>query len=335
MPVRVYKCSRCSKVTQIEWASGMQPKCPCGSNQLQRITLQSQASATPSIPKAPPIAGLKPPGASPPMVGGPSLLAGIKASKVGQLDAATGARYADRGAMDRQAYDRYWGQAIDNLPPDAVVAPGTQAEVNTFVRCVVDSCKVTSIPNRQIDLFFGGSKYLLKSRVTVDLTLPLSEMAAGKCRPAEHGNANTSFGNMGGILPRWVGAERVTYLEFGWRLRVPPGLRKISRSRDGRDIPYIEVTDEDGRDVDFGIKVGIGRRVANDGGTLEAGLRLIISSWGYLFFSNTHYRSFLIYDPMNREWKPYGPDKTADVSWYDKGAGHADWILPVSAPGYW
>lgn len=334
MPVRVYKCSRCSKVTQIEWVGGMQPKCPCGSTQLQRITLQSLAPTTPAIPQAPPIGGLKLP-TSPPKVGGPSLLDGIKASKVGQLDAATGARHVNRDAMDRQAYDRYWGQAKDSLPPNAVVAARTQEEVNTFVRCVVNGCKVTSLPNRQIDLFFGGRKYLLKSRVTVDLTLPLAEMAAGKCRPAEHGNANSAFGNMGGILPRWVGSERVTYLEFGWLLRVPPSLRKISRSRDGRDIPYVEVTDEDGRDVDFGVKTAIARRIANDGGKLEAGLRLVISSWGYLFFSNTHYRSFLIYDPMNEAWKAYGAAKTADISWYDKGAGHSDWILPVSAPGYW
>ena len=339
MPVRVYKCTRCSQITQIEWVTGTQPKCKCGSNQLQRISFQQVATtpppSPPTIPTAPPMGDFTPPSGSPPKPGGLSLLQGIQASKVGKLDPTTGARFVNRNALDQSAYDRYWTQATASLPPMNAVTPGSREEVAKVIRCVVNNCKATSVGGRQIDFFFGGQKYLFKGLVTVDLTLPLSEMAKGQCRPAEHGNSNTSWGNIESQLPVWVGDEKITYLEFGWRYRVPQSLMKNSRTRDGRNIPFIEVTTATGGEVDFGKKSAIARRINSDGGTIEAGLRLVISSWGYLFFSNTHYRSFLIYDPSSEKWKAYGETKNADVSWYQSGEKNPNWILPVSAPGYW
>jgi DNA-directed RNA polymerase subunit RPC12/RpoP len=348
MPVRVYKCSKCSKITQIEWKTGMQPKCPCGSNQLQRVAFKSSTPTpppvvttpvvtTPVIPEAPPIGDLKLPKSTAFKLSGKTLLQELQASKVGKLDATTGARYVSRNALDQAAYDRYWGQATTALPTKAPVVSGTQEEVSEIIRCVVNNVKVKTLSNLWIDFFFRGRKYYLKDQVNLDLTLPLSEMAKGKCRPAEHGNTNTAFGNMDLQLPTRVQGEVITYLEFGWRYKVPDHLVKTSQNRStGRSYRYVEVRDERGNVVtDFGFQQAVAKRILDDGGTIEAGLRLVISSWGYLFFSNTHYRSFLIYDPVGEKWKQYGETKNADASWYHSGELNRNWILPVSAPGYW
>jgi hypothetical protein len=325
VPTRVYQCKSCNLTSSITWTPPATPRCVCKSAQLVRVALTPEpVTATPEVPKTPP-QPLKP-------LSQPSFLQELKASKVGILDPATGARYANRTNLNQNAYDHYWGQAMSGLPAKDNSVAGTQAEVSRIVRCVVNSVTSKIIPNLWLDLMFRGRRYYLPTRQNVDLTLPLGEMAAGKCRPFEHGNANTAYGNHGNPLPLKVGTENVTYLEFGWRYRVPPGL--ISSTKTG--TRFIDVLDENkGQFRDMPLKSGIFRRINDDGGTMEDGLRLIISDWGYLFFTNTHYREFLIYDPEKGKWLDYHRAGTADRSYYEQGAPNKNWILPVSAPGYW
>lgn len=356
MPIRVYKCQKCQLVSNVEFQSGQTPRCKCGSGDLRRVAFEGTAKPTapsvpqaPSIPTPPPLPG---PGAHRPahpkhekflaqqaraVPSGKGLLAELKASKVGVLDKATGARTVNRNAMNNHAYQRYWAQAQAALPGRDASVAGTQAEVKDVIRCVVNNVTVKSIADVWIAFLFRGTKYYLPQKVTVDLSLPLAEMAAGRCRPSEHGNANTMFRNRDEDLPTRVGDEAVTYLEFGWRYRVPPAMLKVSTNRQtGRRYDYVDVLDANRRAVtDFNLKSQIGRRIADDGMTVDAGLRLVISDWGYLFFTATHYESFLIYDPARETWKPYSERTNAGVSWYRSGEPNKNWILPVSAPGYW
>jgi hypothetical protein len=290
---------------------------------LVRVSLTPE----PQVPKIP----LPPPKPLNPF-SQPSFLQELKASKVGILDPTTGARYANRTNLNQNAYDHYWGQAMSELPEKDNSVNGTQAEVSRIVRCVVNSVKSKIIFNLWLDMLYRGRRYYLPTTQNVDLSMPLGEMAGGKCRPFEHGNANTAYGNRGNPLPLKVGTENVTYLEFGWRYRVPP--RLISRTANG--IAFIDVLDDQKRAFrDLQLKSGIYRRINDDGGTMEAGLRLIISDWGYLFFTNTHYREFLIYDPEEDKWVDYHRTRSADRSYYEQGAPNKNWILPVSAPGFW
>jgi len=356
MPIRVYKCQKCQLVSSIGFQAGQTPRCKCGSGDLRRVAFEGTATPpTPSVPPAPrmPAPSILPGSATPrpahpshekflaqqarAVPSGKGLLAELKASKVGVLDRATGARTVNRNAMNNQAYQRYWAQARAALPGRDASVAGTQAEVQDVIRCVVNNVKVTSIADVWIEFLFRGDRYYLPQRVTVDLSLPLAEMAAGRCRPSEHGNANTTFRNRDQDLPTRVGDEAVTYREFGWRYRLPASMLKESTNRQtGRRYEYVDVLDANGRAVsDFGLKSQIGRRIADDGMTVDAGLRLVISDWGYLFFTATHYESFLIYDPARETWKAYSERQNAGASWYRTGEPNKNWILPVSAPGYW
>lgn len=360
MPVRVYKCDRCKAVTQVQWVSGMQPKCKCGATPplLKRVPFKPPVTPPvvkieppPTIPTAPPLPSLtaKTPKPVNPAhqkfieaqknfkPSGKSLLEELQASKVGVFDSETGARTINRTSLDNNAYQRYWAEARSQLPTKVDVVAGSQAEVSDVVRCVVNNVQAKSIHNVSIDFIFRGRKYYLANTVSIDLSLPLTEMASGKCRPFEHSNSNTTFGNRDQLLPIEVGTEDVSYLEFGWRYAVPNHLIKTSRnSRTNQTYRYTEVLDSNRKFVDnFGLQQDIAKFIMNNGGTLEAGLRLVISDWGYLFFTHTHYRSFYIYDPVNHKWVAYGETKNADESWYHSGEPNSNWILPIGAPNYW
>ena len=210
-----------------------------------------------------------------------------------------------------------------------------------MLRCLTNNVKVKTINDLTIDFFSRGRHYKLRNKVNLDLTLPLSEMARGKCRPTEHANANTEFANNASTLPTKVQGEVVKYKEFGWHYMIPEGLYG---KRQGRY--YLELLDFDsGASVLAKDQESVAWSVRNNGSRVEAGLRLIMSDWGYLFFTNTHYRTFKIYDPeannSGGEWKDYErpvDDEnyyiSADKSWYHSGQAKAT-LLPANSPAYW
>jgi hypothetical protein len=365
MPVRVYKCLKCQQVSQVEFQPGSNPRCKCGSEQLKRVAFDASATTVARPVVVPPTvvtpgAPVVPPAPTGPMAAavkkpvnpahqaflaqqaktkpsGQGLLAELRASNVGVLDPTTGARTVNRNRMDNRAYQRYWEQARTSLPRRDDSVAGTQAAVADVIRCVVADVKKKSIANVEIDFMYQGRKYYLPARVTVDLTLPLAELAAGKCRPYEHGRSNTEYGNRQSDLPFQVGDEDVSYLEFGWRYRIPASA-VVMRGPANRRVERVPVLDANHQAVGAQRETDIYNWIRANNCTVEAGLRLVISDWGYLFFTSTHYRSFLIYDHSHEEWRPYttySRNDSADASWYDRGEQNANWILPVTAPGYW
>jgi hypothetical protein len=364
MPFRVYQCMKCNLVSQIEFQPGMQPRCKCGSGPLKRVAFNASASTPPpvvtipaavanlpvsTIPKAPALPTVGPAKPANPAhaaflaqqakvkPSGKGLLAELQASTVGVLDAATGARTVNRNQMDNNAYQRYWAQARSSLPARDASVAGTTAAVADVIRCVVAGVKQKLIANVEIDFMYRGAKYYLPNRVSVDLSIPLSEMAAGKCRPYEHGNSNFTFANKKSDLPFSVGDEDVSYKEYGWRYKIPQGavvLRGQGRNRYER----VPVLDSARRPVTAQRETEIYNWIRQNNCSVEAGLRLVISDWGYLFFTSTHYRSFSIYDHAHEGWRTYSTysrTDSADDSWYDRGEQNKNWILPVDAPGYW
>ena len=122
--------AKCNQINQITYKTGTNPTCPCGSVQLSRVTFTPVtapplappviAQAEPVIPEAPEFApSVK--AASKPLKpahkqvldalasvkpSGMSLAEELKASKVGKLDQATGARFVNRDKMNTAALDR-------------------------------------------------------------------------------------------------------------------------------------------------------------------------------------------------------------------------------------
>jgi hypothetical protein len=363
MPTRAYLCAKCNQINQITYKAGTNPTCPCGSGTLSRVTFAPVSASPPVIADAGPVIPDAPAftpsvkAASAPLKpahkkvldalasvkpSGKSLAEELKASKVGKLDQATGERFANRDRMNATALDRARALAAAALPARAQdVALKTQASVDMMLRCLTNNVKVKTINDLTIDFFSRGRHYKLRNQVNLDLTLPLSEMARGKCRPTEHGNANTEFANNASMLPTKVQGELVNYKEFGWHYMIP---ERLYGKRQGRYC--LELLDFDsGASVSAKDQESIAWSVRNNGSRVEAGLRLIMSDWGYLFFTNTHYRTFKIYDPEANNggggWKDYErpvDDEnyyvTADKSWYHSGQAKAA-LLPANSPAYW
>ena len=344
LTLRAYLCLTPACGTTFQAVPSSQITCPtCGRAQVKRVQLTVTSAATttstaatapsptiPVPPKAPPPPTFK----AAPTASGPvnSLAQQLQESKVGVLDPATGARTVDRVALAQNAHDRAWDLANATLPAKQH-APSAQAEVQALIRHVVNNVTATSVPQVTISFllpapFMGPGRHelTLAQRVTLDLSLPLREMARGVCRPVEHGNANTTFGNYQRMLPAYIEGEEIHYLEFGWRYPVPASATAMTPA--GKRM--LKLTN-----ADQGLGVFAATKVAQDGYTVDAGLRLVISEWGYLFLTTDHYRSFRIYDPVHAQWVKHGEKKQADASWYQRGEPNETRKVPVSAPRYW
>jgi hypothetical protein len=352
LALRAYQCLHAACGAAFQAAPSDRVTCTkCGRANVKRVRLAAASPQTaskapvapppvavpaakgiPSAPK-PPAMPAKPvakPGVAPkgPV---PSLAQQLQQSKVGVFDAKSGARTINRDQLDRNAYDRAWNLADQSLP-EQLAAPSAQAEVASLIRHVVNGVQQKQITDVTLSFllhipFKGGMQSLtLANRVTVDLSLPLTEMARGVCRPLEHANANSTFGNHARILPEYVQGERVHDLEFGWRYPLPQNAFYTTRSRK-RALRLVG--------MDEGTGIFAAARVATSGDTVDAGLRLVISEWGYLFLTTDHYRSFRMYDPVHEKWVAYGETKNASASWYNRGEDDSSWMLPVSAPRYW
>jgi hypothetical protein len=190
---------------------------------LVRVSLTPE----PQVPKIP----LPPPKPLNPF-SQPSFLQELKASKVGILDPTTGARYANRTNLNQNAYDHYWGQAMSELPEKDNSVNGTQAEVSRIVRCVVNSVKSKIISNLWLDMLYRNRRYYLPTKQNVDLSLPLGEMAAGKCRPFEHGKPR---------LPRdrWSSGGKQDYDRADSRMMRARAIAVVLRRRKAELAPVV------------------------------------------------------------------------------------------------
>jgi hypothetical protein len=261
----------------------------------------------------------------------------LQASKVGLRDAKTGARYANPKMLSARGENEAWDKATAKLPVR------TDPAVADIVRCIANNVKIKSFPNVRLGfpLYFPYRKademVYLPGRYTIDLSLPLDEMAKGKCRPTEHARANTSWGNVNNDLPSKIGGMRVNYLEFGWKFPVPAS-KFVSRGPKHAPKQVLLVEKASGAAYDdMGDLNFVAKRVREEASVIDPGLRFVVSDCGHLFFTHDHYRTFFLYDPTaddeKGKWKPYKERKNAGASWYDRGRSASP--LPVSSSWWW
>ncbi|HYE91072.1 MAG TPA: hypothetical protein VEA38_08640 [Terriglobales bacterium] len=208
---------------------------------------------------------------------------------VGLLDAATGARYINLAGVAA----RIEAKRQANLPPTAAVASPDQRVAN-IVRIAASLVETPHVRVGPLATVRWGKEFTLPGAThLIDLTGILRDIAAGTCRPAEHGRSNEIHHNTERILAnRTVDGYATAYREYGWLFPVPASMFTAQQGRPRIILfnPGAHANADLWRD-----RRDLTRGVVDAGNKLDVGLRLVISSRADVYFTADHYKTFYRY----------------------------------------